>query len=148
AQAQTLPIKMQAMGNRPIRAEAFRGIATSTLKTNPAISKQAIADMVKASEDLEPQYQAAEFVDVAKLYLKLEDDDNAKKALETATAKANEAIKADANAEDPNQALKAYWPSAAAWNSILRTAEKISPAYAEKLSAEIADDEIRVVAQV
>lgn len=148
AQAQTLPIKMQAMGNRPVRAEALRGIATSVLKSNPTVARQAIADMVKATQDLEPNYQASELVDVAKLYLKLDDEDNAKKALDSASSKANDAIKADANAEDPNQALKAYWPSAAAWKSILRTAEKISPAYAKKLGSEIFDDEVRVVAQI
>jgi len=148
AQAQTLPTKMQAMGNRPIRAEALRGIATSTLKSNPTIAKQAVADMVKATQDLEPHDQARELVDVAKLYLKLDDEENAKKTLDSATSKANDAIKADANAEDPNQALKAYWPSAAAWQSILRTAEKISPAYAQKLGSEISDDQIRVIAQI
>jgi len=148
AQAQTLPMKMQSMGNRPIRADALRGIAASTIKSNPTVAKQAVADMLKATQDLEPQDQARELVEAAKLYLKLEDEDTAKRMLDSATSKANDAIKADANAEDPNQALKAYWPSAAAWQGILRTAEKISPAYAQKLGAEISDDEIRVVAQI
>jgi len=149
AQAQTLPAKIKGPGgDRPVRADALRGIANSTLKTNPTIAKQAVADMVKATSELEAREQALQLVEVAKLYLKLDDDDNAKKALDSATSRANDAIKADTNAEDPNQALKAYWPSAAAWQSILRTAQKISTAYAQKLGAEISDDEIRVVAQI
>jgi len=149
AQAQTLPVKMKGPGgNRPIRADALRGVANSTIKSNQTVAKQAVADMVKATQDLEPRDQARQLVEAAKLYLKLEDEDTAKKMLDSATSKANDAIKADANAEDPNQALKAYWPSAAAWQGILRTAEKISPAYAQKLGAEISDDEIRVVAQI
>ena len=104
--------------------------------------------MVKATQDLEPRDQAHELVEAAKLYLKLGEADDARKALDSASSRANNAIKADANAEDPNRALKAYWPSAVAWQSILRTAEQISPAFARKLSTDISDDEIRVLAQI
>ena len=149
AQAQTLPLKMKGPGgDRPVRADALRGIANSTIKSNPTVAKQAIADMVKASQDLDARAQSQELVEAAKLDLKLGEEEDAKKALETAGSRANDSIKSDQNADDPNRALKAYWPSAAAWQSILRTASRISPALAQKMTADIADDEIRVLAKI
>ena len=104
--------------------------------------------MLKAIQDLDARTQAQQLVEAAKLDLKLGEDEDAQKALETAGKRANEAIKTDENAEDPNLALKAYWPSAAAWQSILRTATGVSPQLAQKMTADISDDEIRMLAKI
>jgi hypothetical protein len=67
--------------------------------------------------------------------------------LQTA-GKANDAVKKDEDRDDPNQALKAYWPSAVAWQGLLHVATRISPAYAQKLTHEISDDQIRILATI
>ena len=148
AQAQTLPEKMNMFGGDfPIRANALRGIANSCLKSNPSVARQAVADMVKALQNVDPK-QIQMLVEAAKLYLKLEDDASARKVLESAVPKANELVKTDENSDDPNRAFKAYWPSAAAWQSLLRAGERISPAYAQTMIADISDDEIRVLSKI
>ncbi|MBV9435713.1 MAG: hypothetical protein JOZ44_06655 [Acidobacteria bacterium] len=148
AQAQTLPLRANMLGgNFPLRAEAMRGIANSCLKSNPTVAKQAAADMVKALQDVDAK-QIQEMLEAAKLYLKLEDPASAKKVLESSVSKANELIKTDESSDDPNRAFKAYWPSAAAWQALLRIAERISPAYAQTTIADISDDEIRVLSRI
>ena len=148
AQAQTLPVKVKIFGNDfPLRADTLRAIANSCLKSNPTVAKQAVADMVKSMQDLDAK-QIQELLEAARLYLKLADQDSAKKVLESAAPKADELVKADENSDDPNRAFKAYWPSAAAWQAILRIAERISPAYAQTMIADISDDQIRTLARI
>lgn len=149
AQAGTLPIRTKFLVTFiPIRAEALRGIAGLLLKSNPSAAKDAVKGMVEATPDLQPQVQVLELVEAARLYLKLEEGDDAKKTLELAIPKANDVIKQDENSDDPNLAFKAYWPSAAGWQSILSTAASISPAFAQEMTRQISDDAIRVLAKI
>ena len=62
-------------------------------------------------------------------------------------ALADKAYKNDANADDPNKALKAYWPSTEGYRGFLRVASKISPTWAATLLKDIADPEVKVSAE-
>ncbi|PYX93059.1 MAG: hypothetical protein DMG67_05260, partial [Acidobacteria bacterium] len=97
AQAQTLPVQIKFLaGYFPIRADALRGIAIASLKSKPSVAKQAITDMVDTTLELtEPSDQVFQLVEAARLSLELGDVDRAKSALESATSKANDAVKKD-----------------------------------------------------
>jgi hypothetical protein len=150
AQAQTLPLETKIIEARePIRMEALRAIAIASFKSKPATAREAIADMINTAIELtEPSDQVFQLVEAARLSLELGDIDRAKSALESATGKANDAVKKDEDRDDPNQALKAYWPSAVAWQGLLHVATRVSPVYAQKLTHEIWDDQIRVLATI
>jgi hypothetical protein len=149
-QAQTLPVQI-AVGKccEPVRMDALRGVAIASLKSKPAIARQAIADMVESAQDLtQPYHQVFQLVEAARLSLELGDIDRAKSALDAATSKANDAVKQDEDRDNPNLALKGYWPSALAWQGILHIGTRISPSYAQKLTHEIWDDQIRILATI
>lgn len=150
AQAQTLPVQIKVIeAYMPIRADALRGIAIASLKSKPAVAREAITNMIDtAVEVTEPSDQVFQLVEAARLSLELGDVDCAKSALESATSKANDAVKKDEDRDDPNLALKAYWPSAVGWQGLLHVATRISPAYAQKLTRDIWDDQIRILATI
>ena len=54
----------------------------------------------------------------------------------------------DADPEDPNLAIKAYWPSACAYSCLIMTASKISPQLALKRISEIQDPEIQLLLRI
>src|SRR5260221_337226 len=149
-QAQTLPVQIKLFEvYQPIRSDALRGVAIASLNSKPAVSREAIADMVdSASELTEPSDQVFQLAEAARLSLELGDVDRAKSALESAASKANDAVKKDENSDDPNQALKAYWPSAVAWQDLLHIATRISPAYAQKVAHNIWDAQLRILATI
>jgi hypothetical protein len=74
--------------------------------------------------------------------------DDAKKYIEKGMDAAAKIFKTDTNADDPNQAPKAYWPSVVGWKSMLSQASEISPLWAAGLLKEIPDDEARALAQL
>ena len=54
----------------------------------------------------------------------------------------------DADIADPNEVIKAKWPSANAWWRLVGLAARISPAFASQVLAEIPDPEIATLAKV
>jgi hypothetical protein len=149
-QAQTLPVEIKFLEvYQPIRIDALRGVAIASLKSKPAVAREAISDMVGSAVELtEPSDQVFQLAEAARLSLELGDVDRAKSALEAAASKANDAVKKDENSDDPNRALKAYWPSAVAWQGLLHIATRISSAYAQKLAHDIWDAQIRILASL
>jgi hypothetical protein len=150
AQTQALPVQIQVMaGYEPIRTDALRGVAIASLKSKPMVAREAIGDMIETTQELTNTFdQVFQLVEAARLSLELGDIDRAKKALESASSKANDAVKQDEDRDDPNLALKGYWPSAIAWQGILHVATRVSPAYAQKLTHDIWDDQIRILASI
>jgi hypothetical protein len=134
--------------NKSFRAQALMGIARTNVKKNPSVAKEAISRAVDLVPDL-PQTAGQVFImrDAANLYLQMDETDSAKKIVEKGLALADKAYKDDANADDPNKALKAYWPSTEGYRSFLRVAAKISPQWAASLLKDIADPEVKVSAE-
>jgi hypothetical protein len=54
-------------------------------------------------------------------------------------------FKEDSENDNVNEALKAYWPSSAAWRQFIRLAARISEPFALSLVNEIPDPEIKAV---
>jgi hypothetical protein len=104
--------------------------------------------LIKAADTAAPVDKVDQYVEAARYYIKMEDQESAQKLLAKCPPPANEAIKQDANADDPNKALKAYWPSTNSWRKLLQVANQVSPDLTRELMKEISDPEIKTLARV
>jgi tetratricopeptide (TPR) repeat protein len=130
------------------RVQAYTGIAQVNAKSNPGVTKQALAKVTDGLGDLEIMRQVSTVYFAAKMYLDLGDSAAAKKLIEKGIGIAEKAYKQDTNADDPNKALKAYWPSAEAYRDMLRLAAKISAPWAMELLKDISDPEMKGMGQI
>lgn len=137
-----------AVSDKRMRAQAYMGIAQVTAKTDPSVTKQALEKMLDGIADVDPTQQVNMVTSAAGLYLQMEDSDAAKKTVEKGLKIADQVFKQDTNADDPNKALKAYWPSAEAYRSLLRVAGKVSPTWAMELLKDVSDPEMKGMCQM
>ena len=145
SQARALPL---GNGRLSPRYDGFMAVIANTWKEKPSIARSALQEVVKSVDGLDPADKIDHYVDAARYYIKMEENEEAQKLLEKSTSLANDAIHQDANADNPNKALKAYWPSANSWRKIVQTANQISPDLPSQLLKEVADPEIKVLTQV
>jgi hypothetical protein len=131
-----------------LRAQAYQGLASATWKKEPSVAGEALHKLLDVLPQLETQQQMLAFNRAATLFMDMGETEDAKKVVEKGMAAADKAYKADNNADDPNRALKAYWPSAEGYRSMLRTAVRISPTWAASLVKEISDPEMKVIVQI
>lgn len=137
-----------ALSDARVRAETLMGIARALLQKNSSVAKQALEKVSDNVGDLPLQEQIMTVSNSARLYLILEETASARKVIEKGLSFADKAYKQDTNADDPNKALKAYWPSAEAYRSMLSLAARISPAWAMRLANEIPDPDMKAMAQI
>jgi hypothetical protein len=139
--------KAAAISNPGPKVDAYIGIARITAKKNPSIARQALEKALDLPLE-DTQRASMRIDDAAQIYLQIDDIDNAKKAVEKQIDAAEKAYRADSNGDDPNKALKAYWPSTEAYRAALRNAARISPDWAQTLLKEISDPEVRTLNQI
>jgi hypothetical protein len=137
-----------SVSNLNLRSQALLMIARSTWKNDPSIAREALQKFMDLYPSLELTQQVMSLSTAANIDLNMGETDDAKNVIEKGLAAADAAYKKDSNADDPNKALKAYWPSAEAYRGMLRLAVRISPAWAANLAKEISDPEMKVVAQI
>jgi len=139
--------KAAAISNPGPKVDAYIGIARISAKKNPSIARQALEKALDLPLE-DTQRASMRIDDAAQIYLQMDDIDNAKKAVEKQIDAAEKAYRADSNGDDPNKALKAYWPSTEAYRAALRNAARISPDWAQTLLKEISDPEVRTLNQI
>jgi len=130
------------------RSRALDGIARTALRNDAAVSGSALDKMMEMAQQMEPEAQARALRNVAELCLAQHDRETARKLIEKAWAATEKVYKDDSDSSDPNQALKAFWPSSNLWRALLVTAGELSPDYALALLPGIPDAEIRTVQQI
>ncbi len=133
--------------NPDMRAQAYSSIARVTAKKNASVARSALEKQLEIASQLEPMQQIVSLGSAVESYLVLGQPDDARKVIERGFSAAEKLYKQDTDADNPNTALKAYWPSAEAWRSFLRLAGKISPVWALSLLKEIPDPEIKVASE-
>jgi tetratricopeptide (TPR) repeat protein len=131
-----------------IRSGAYMSIAQATWKKQPSVAKQTLDKAADTIDKLDGEQQMMLYRELVQLYMRMGETDDAKKYIEKGMAAASKVFKEDTNADDPNQAPKAYWPSVAGWRSMLSLASDISPLWASTLLKEIPDDEARTLGQL
>ena len=147
AQTTTLPV---SIGDSPMspRGEALALIAQKNVKKNPAAASQALSELRKVAPDMPLLRQAQALSTAADVYLKLGDPDSAEKVVSEGFKVADKLLERDLNPEDPNQGLKAWWPSADAYRRFVEVQTKISQRNTLKLLKEIKDPEIRTLESI
>ncbi len=131
-----------------LRVQTYVGIARQNVKKDTSVAKSALGKALDSLADVPPQQQMMSIGDIVSLYQQLGETDSAKKAIEKGMDIAAKLYKTDTNADDPNTAPKAYWPSTNAWRTMLDRAAAISPEWAVSLLKDIPDDDIRNYDQI
>jgi hypothetical protein len=127
---------------------AYVEIARINVKKNTSIATTSLA---KAQEliPLVPVWARMDpALDVIRLYMQMNDTDNARRAVESTTKILTAVYKQETDAEDPNTAPKAYWISTNAWRNLIEVSYQLDPAAAVSLLKEVPDDEIRVFTEI
>ncbi|HZQ90812.1 MAG TPA: hypothetical protein VFA60_03375 [Terriglobales bacterium] len=131
------------------RAAALQGIAGVALKSDPSAASSAVGELRRLAGHVESQYLRATFlISVADLYLTLGNRDAAQEAIQDGTKCALALYDKDKNPDDPNKAMKAFWPSTAVWRLFIVLASRISLEAANEIIDSIRDDDIRISERV
>ncbi|MGE5206303.1 MAG: hypothetical protein ACM3PW_11860, partial [Chlamydiota bacterium] len=110
------------------RARALLDLAGAILKTSPSYARDALGELLKLVPSVQEEVAKAYLLSGAgDDYLKLGDTDSAKKVVEEGFKLAEKLYATDTDADDPNQAFKAMWPSTSAWRRFVALATRISP---------------------
>lgn len=138
----------QLLSNPQMRADILGEIAAATAKKDPAVANSALSKMLDTVDQIdETDAQVMGLRRAADLYLRMGQVDDGKKTVERGLKAAEKMYRQDSNADDPNKALKAYWPSAEAYRSLLAVAGRISPAWAMTLLKDLPDADMKVMAE-
>lgn len=132
-----------------IRCYAYEAIARAALDKDRAVAKTAtrkLLDTIDAVEGIDAQLMLLRAA--VELYLHMGDDKNAKATLERGFALAAKAYRQDSNADEPNTALKAFWPSATAYRWFCGQAAQLSPEWATDSLANVSDPDLRVLGEI
>ena len=148
AHATTLPVIVDGIIAMSPRGNALTGIAKAAAKSNPAIAKQALADLRKIVPDMPLDIQAGSLQSAIATYIVLGDNDAAESAISEGIKVAEKLLEKDLNPDDPNQALKAWWPSANAYRSFVEAQTKVSRQQTLALLKEIKDQDIRTIESI
>jgi hypothetical protein len=136
-----------SVGDASLRAACYEAIARTAMKKDAEISKKAVENMVDAAETLEVRERVRYYRAAAEVYAELAETQAARSMIEKGLADAKKLYQRDANPDDPNKALKAFWPATDAYCSLLRLAGRISPPWTFALLKQISDPEIKVAAE-
>lgn len=131
-----------------LRAQTYEYIARATAKKDQDAATNAIKSMLDAAGKLQPGQALVYNTSAAAIYMKMGKADDAQKSIEASLAVADKIYKDDSDDDDPNTALKAFWPSTDAFCTILREAARVSPAWAISLLQDIHDPALKVAAEI
>ena len=138
----------EIISNMRLRTDVLGSIAHSTAKKDPQIARSALKKTMDATAQMDdPNLEVMTLRGAADVYLQMGDEENAKKVVQLGLAAAEKLFQEDGGGDDPNGALKAYWPSVQAYRSLLQLAARISPGWAISVLNELPDDDVKVVVE-
>lgn len=146
AQASALPLTIAAWMPSP-RANTLEAIGRLSMKKQPASARQAVAELRKAITDLPMRDQFMYISHAADIYLQM-DKDKADDVVSDGLGVAAKLLDHDVNPDDPNKALKAWWPSTDAYRRLVEIETKISHPATAKMLQEIKDPDIRALESI
>lgn len=149
AHSMTLPLQLDGpVGMGSPRAEALERIARASVKKNPGAAEAALTELRKIIIDLPARAQVPCLSAAASLYLQMDEKDKAEKVVSEGFKVAEKLLEIDLNPDSPNEALKAWWPSADAYRRFVEVETKISDRATLNLLKEIKDPEIRTTESI
>jgi hypothetical protein len=130
-----------------LRAQIYEYIARHAVAKHDSAADDAVENMLHAAEKLQPGEAFPYYGTASEIYIKLNRIDDAKESIEAGLKVAGKLYEKDSDEDDPNTALKAFWPSSNAYCAMIRQAAGISQAWALSLFQGIKDHEIKVAAE-
>ncbi len=131
-----------------LRAQTYEYIARAMTPKEPGAASDAIQEMLHAAATLRPADAFGYYASAAEIDMRLDRVDDAKAGIEAGLRLADKLFQVDSDDDDPNTALKAFWPSTNAYSAMLRQSAHISHAWAISLLDRIDDPEVRVAAEI
>ena len=131
------------------RPLALLKLGGALLKTSPGYSANALDELMKIIPSI--QRDIVQFDLLAGAgddYLKLGNTESARKVVDQGFKLAEKLYATDTDADDPNQAFKAMWPSTSAWGRFVALAARISPQTALQAINSIPDPEIQALENI
>jgi hypothetical protein len=149
AHSMTLPLQLDGPGRLASpRADALERIARVSVKKNPGAAEAALTELRKVIVDLPATNQVPYLSGAGNLYLQIDEKDKAEKVVGEGFKIAEKLLEIDVNPDSPNEALKAWWPSADAYRRFVEVETKISDRATLNLLKEIKDPEIRATESI
>jgi len=148
AHSMTLPVNLNDMARNSPRASALASIANANVKKNPGAANQALSELRKMVGDLKPSLQPQYLSTAADIYLQMGDKASAEKTVSEGFKIAEKMLENDENPDNPNKALKAWWPSADAYRRFVEVEAKVSQPATLNALKEIKDPEIRALESI
>jgi hypothetical protein len=158
ATAATLPAQA---GHAVPRSETLFRIAQMGWKKNPSASKEALEQLADSLKKVDPAIYGRSGLRVgvgvrvqycwsegAQLANNMKDTDLARSLLQEGMEQAERWKGVDGHDEDPNLALKAWWPSVAMFSALLNSAAHISPQTALELIHKFQDPDLVTLFQI
>ncbi|MGZ4872706.1 MAG: hypothetical protein ACXVK3_12625, partial [Candidatus Angelobacter sp.] len=147
AQASALPLTIASWMPSP-RGNTLEAIARMSMKKQPVSARQAVAELRKAVTGLPARDQFKFISSAANIYLEMDDKDKADDVVGEGLGVAARLLDNDINPDNPNKALKAWWPSTDAYRRLVEIEAKISHPATTKLLQEIKDPDIRTLESI
>jgi hypothetical protein len=131
------------------RAQAYVAIARAVMKKNPSAARDALEEMAKTLKNAAHPYHALEHwgegMTIAK---EMGEADLAVKLFRSGMEQVDKLRAEDTDSDNPNLALKAWWPSVSAYWWLVKAAAQFSPRTALEQVRAIKDPEIVAVLEV
>jgi hypothetical protein len=145
---QAIKLALALPGHAETRAQTLITVARLIGERDSSTAKAAVKEATNLSVSFDPVFRFDILKDAADVYLDLKDQDAALKSIVEGTSLAEKLYAKDTDFSDPNQALKAQWPSTNVWRQLVGLGARISPDEATKLIDEVPDSEIHAFLRV
>ena len=132
------------------RVEAYLGIARLLTKKNPSVADDALEQMAESLKHMtSPPYQiTGQWLEGIAIAREMNKPDLVLNLFRSGMEQADRLRDQDNDPDDPNTAIKAFWPSVCAYSVLVQNAAQISPQTALRRIQEIKDPEILLLLEV
>ncbi|HYP14909.1 MAG TPA: hypothetical protein VEQ63_13360, partial [Bryobacteraceae bacterium] len=130
-----------------MRIEALGAAARQAAAKDPSTGKAALTKCVQMLDEAKTA-PVEVWLDVAEAAHHLKDEERAKSAFDRALSVALERYKDDTNGENPNLALREFWPSTQSTRRIVNRAVRLYGLDAEYILPRITDPDLNTIATV
>jgi len=131
------------------RAQACLAIARAAVKKNPSAARDALEEMAASLKHAPYPYHTMEdWLEGMTIAREMGEVDLALKLFRSGMEQADKLRSEDGDTDDPNLALKPWWPSVSAYWRLVQAASQFSPGTALEQVREIKDPEILLLLEV
>lgn len=135
-----------SIGDPLLRIRVLVGIAQAIAPRLPSDAKHALRESLKNSSDQDNGWRL--WKNATEVALRLKDKDLASATLNAGLKAARRVYDDDSDHDNPNEALKLYWPSVFAYRELLALQLRLSPDQALTMVRNLPDEEVAALEKV